>query len=361
MPCAFWFLSIFSDAQPRGGGGDVPNGHRILHQLLNNGDKTSVDEFVKIVCEFKRPEVLFSVAASQQNWPLINGGLLKIAQDDELRGVLFKSESVLSHWQTLSAIFDRFKMRPSPFDALLVKLDKQDELVSKTMQLPNGFESGTSPLYRRLLALDELDFRTFGEWCKAELSGWNRGQWSRAFKDAQGSFLLLLLDLQQHCEPFSLDTAYVDALGDHAELTIEENITPADETRSQWVQLPSLAAEHLRSGLTRRLLVTAMNCDGKIPGIFFAFYGEAPSDAAQLANEPKLLSHLFSPILRERNIAGLEWIKKVVMANPSILAQQDRKDRDAFLARLGELTKDGEDALCSLAGAIKKCLAKRRK
>ncbi len=89
-----------------------------------------------------------------------------------------------------------------------------------------------------------------------------------------------------------------------------------------------------------------MSQEGKCADAFFQIYGdELSGDPTSFYEEKDIVAKLFSPLLRERNVSGLRWLKSIFGNIPDLLdSSADRDAADDFLERLrGELGKPADD------------------
>ena len=96
--------------------------------------------------------------------------------------------------------------------------------------------------------------------------------------------------------------------------------------------------------LRKRLLDVAVESDGDCADSFFHFFGDEIAKG-QLKDARDIVGRLFSGLLRERAVGGLEWLHRVLKAQPGLL--ESVSDTDAvsdFRGRVQrELSKDGEE------------------
>lgn len=120
--------------------------------------------------------------------------------------------------------------------------------------------------------------------------------------------------------------------------------------------LAGLGTGDERTLLPGRLRDAAMDQDGKCANGFFEMYGEEIADIRTLTEDNRIVSRLFSPLVRERTIGGLRWLREVLSKNTNLMNKySDGASVQELRERLqGELGRpaDEDDQAHSLIAEI---------
>jgi hypothetical protein len=226
------------------------------------------------------------------------------------------------------------------FDELIVTLVKDTSLVNDVSG--PEFDLTQCGLYAAIVRAQGREGRQFRKWCAAALGEIDGATWQRELQE-EGDLVELVVDLIDNGFKGALGDAYQDALVEHGKSVIGGGRLP-EYLFDHWQKLPRVLRSHARKMLRARLCEAAEAVDGKVTQGFFDLYGKEISDPVILRDDGKMVSHLFTPLLKSRNVAGLRWIAGVFAANPDLLDEYDPKYAvDDFRDRLRTALADRAD------------------
>lgn len=188
------------------------------------------------------------------------------------------------------------------------------------------------------------DIPNFSGWCKDGVERLDQAAWNA---ELSGRFACtrLTLDLVEHEKVPELRTAFSDALEAHAKSVLDGKNVPPEALRSKWERLLGcLTDEATRKVLRTRLVDAATSQDGKLHEAFFEMYGGEISDPDTLVANERVVSHLFSPVVRHRNIAALRWLDNFFDGNRDFLENvSDENTVQEFENRLRDYVSEPAD------------------
>ncbi len=343
LACRAWCLVTFlqerPDAKkPRAVGNSDP-GHAELEGILAAGAPDLAEKVVGILTDLDETTLLFSVVDARDKYEPFLIECLRLVADskDPLR--LYSPDETINRWCDLSKNFLE-EAAPDRFSNLIQKLCADTDLVAQLQQ--RGFDAEDSGLYLEVLQADpEQEFAAF---CRAGLEELDRTAWASALKE-EGYILNLLIALQERNAEVSLKSPYQDALADYADTLLSGSGEPSQDLIGQRTLVLSPLNESSRHILHARLRDAVIergveNADG-----FFQMFGDEIAKASLRKAEQDVVAKLFSAVVRERVVCGLEWLHSVLKNDPTLL--EAFPDRDAvtdFKERVqGEISKKIEE------------------
>ena len=152
-----------------------------------------------------------------------------------------------------------------------------------------------------------------------------------------------------------LKRPFKDALVENAQDILRKKTRIPNKLVPHWTTFLNLLGKgDVRRTLRRELLGTVMNHSGKYANAFFNIYGEEIADKDVLIEEKMVVHKLFSPLLKARNIGGLQWLKHVFSTNPGIIDKfTDTASVQDFREHIqGEISKSSNDQSLGLITEI---------
>jgi hypothetical protein len=315
--CAFAFLSLRPNGEkpPAVGNSDV--GLKALNKKhLANPDQDFCSAFYGTVMKVGSHLWLFKlIDARDKIDPLVAWCLRRLA-DEEHPEAKFSSETLIKRWNEYrDALVD--SEHPERFSQLVCSLSNESDLVSHLQSQP--FSIDKVELYRAASQGSAEKSPEFGRWCRRGISEQPTDTWKFDF---QGGFLLTRFALEQieKNEPIPLGTAFEDSVVDYAKEVANGSQMPPDDIVRRWDQLlDSISEIATRKVLTDRIVDTAVESNGKVSEGFIALFRKDLTNVDALVSNERIVSHLFSPIVRERNVPGLKWLQEFLVENSSFL------------------------------------------
>lgn len=287
--------------------GSATAGHQQLIQMVGAPGEELARKFVELLRRYGELPLLFKVLdEASAAKPLVALCLKQIAEGEDARGV-FTPDVVMERWVFLHTEFDQDQRNGHEFDRFIARLTKETELVTQVHN--TEFAPKQARLYMALVRAGAASDARFQSWCLRGLQAVNTAEWQSQLQQ-EGDLADLVIDLLKQGVEVTLTQAYQDALVAHGKATVAGQSTPSHLV-SFWGEL----LKPLRTGSVRKMLRSglyeaALNADGEINPVFFHLYGDEIADTEILRLDNRAVSHLFTPLLRNRNAEGLIWVAK---------------------------------------------------
>ncbi|MGH8543766.1 MAG: P-loop NTPase fold protein [Gammaproteobacteria bacterium] len=330
----FCFLRERQEAAKPAQVGDSEAGFAALRAYLGSEDEGLSDKLLTLLEEWDETGVLFRARSKYD--PLIRMCLRKVA-DGPSAEHLFSPDDVLERWSSLKDVLDN-ESNPNRFLQLIKRLAESRDLCQRIMTRERGFVADEIALYLAVLASAGCPASDFVEWCKSGLEGLSVESW-RASLRADCSAIRFVLELREQRIDLTLSHGFSDAIEDHARSVAKREELPPDDLRSRWIDVLSMLPNPTREVLRARILDVAIERDGNIGHEFYQIYGSELSNAAALLSNARSVSHVFSPIVRQRDAAGMRWLAQTL------------RDNDDFLE-----TYSNTNSLQDFKGRVQECL-----
>jgi hypothetical protein len=350
VECKAWYIITSLEQKPDAAMpqnvGNATAGHNDFMSLLNTDDNDLAKQMVEILRAQGNLGLLFTILSARKQYDPLVVRCLRSMADGEEPEVLYTPKTVIDHWSILR---EHLKEDASPdrFEKLISHLCKKSSLIEDVQKKEGGFNHKNAGLY--LVICKVSSSPSFCEWCRDGLATLDSSTWETEL-DHEGDALKLMLTLIDAGISVLLKQPYQDALVGHAKKVLADSVQPSDDLVSQRSKILGGLGTAARKVLPSRLRDAAMEQDGKCANGFFEMYGGEIADKSTLAGDKNIVARLFSPLVRERKIGGLRWLKEVFDANLQLLDSYSDRTWVAsvqdFRERLqGELEKpaDKED------------------
>lgn len=309
--CLFSFLRERPGAKKPGTAGNSDEGHNNLNAALSSDDADVASRFMALLRQYGEISLLLNVATARSKYdPLICLGLREVAGAKEAEEV-FTPPLILESWKELrSALND--SSDEDRFTTLVGRLAHSTPLCQTIQDAEGGFTTINIELYLSVIEGAKEEIPEFAQWCKSGLEHLSTDEWTTQLAGGFPCCRLVLNLVEQGISP-ELKTGFSDALATHAQSLLAGKNIPPDDLRPVWRKLlDCLSEEATRKELRNRLIAAASTKDGKLHASFFELYGDEIADAGSLLSHNQIVHHLFSPILRERNVLGLKWLDRIL-------------------------------------------------
>jgi len=322
--------------------GNSDTGYQVLTSAMAASESDLAAAIVKILVSENKNGFLFSVIKARQAYDPLIVLCLRICADAE-NALILTAETMRGHWRELRTHLVEESV-PDRFDKFVRYLCKASTFVEDIERADVGFRPEDALLYTAMCHAEEMqDFR---EWCRNGLQTLDLPHW-KAELDQAGEVIRLALTLVQEGTDVSLKIPYLDALIDFAEDVLDEKVTPDDYLVARRSMIVDALEKDRKTILRRRLRDAAMDRDGKCGDRFFDMFGDEIGNFETLAESANIVAELFSPLIRERRVAGLRWLQTTFSKHPTLLSEySDRYSVQDFRDRVQmDLTKmhNGED------------------
>ena len=342
--CAFTFLRERPGMKKPTAVGNSDAGHQSLTSALTADDKDLAASFITVAESFDDLTLLFRIATAGSNYPAFISECLRQIADSKTPQRLFTPNAVLERWKDLGAVLNTPE-DDTGLSSLLGQLAIETDLCQSIQNREEAFVPEEAELYISIMEGAKEELPDFAKWCREGLEHMAKPLWAA---DLSGTFVCLRLpvNLSQHDNRPELPTAFSDALQDHASSLLAGNHVPPDDLADEWgTILDCMRDEGTRKVFRERLVDAAISQDGKLHGGFFEVYGDEIADPQTLVDNGQVVSHLFSAIIRERNVPGLRWLVGFIKENDGFLEKvQAEHTVQEFENRLRDcVTEPAED------------------
>ncbi len=348
VDCKAWYIVTFLEQQPNAGMlGDVGNaaaGHSTLINLLGTDDTVLAEQMLNILRDQNNPDLLFLIVNERNNYDPLILRCLRTVADSKASEVLYKPKTLIERWRALREHLNEDKS-PDRYNNLIRHLCEAASLVEEVQKAEGEYQARNAGLYLAICRASSS--KSFCEWCQVGIEKMDANTWKSELHD-EGDALNLMLALMDIGISVQLKQQYQDALVAHAKSVLAGSVQPSEGLVSQWSKiLKGLGEGAARKVLRNRLRDAAMEQDGKCADVFFDMYGEEIEDKATLFGNKNIVAELFSPLVRERAVGGLRWLRNLFSNNRELLDRYtDKPSVQDFRERLqGELgvSADKED------------------
>ena len=172
----------------------------------------------------------------------------------------------------------------------------------------------------------------------------DRTAWASELTDG-GYTLDLLIALQERNAGVSLKSPYQDSLVDYADTLLSGSEEPSQDLVEKRAVVHSPLSQSSRHILRGRLRDAVIAKGVKYADGFFQMFGDEIAEVSLLKDGREAVVKLFSAVVRERVVCGLEWLHSVLKNNPPLLAAfPDQDPVTDFKERIqGEISKEIEE------------------
>jgi hypothetical protein len=340
IECKARFIIAFLEQRPDAAMpqivGNAAGGHSTLMSLLSTDDVDLAQQMLNILRDQNNLEILFSIVAGRNQYDPLVLRCLRTMADDTKSEILYKPQTLIERWKALRDHLNEDKS-PARFDNLIRHLCERAALVEEVQKTEGEFQAQNAGLYLKICQASPS--KSFCEWCRSGIEKMDANTWKTEL-DNEGDALKLMLTLIDKKMSVILKQQYQDALVVHAKSVLTGSVRPSGDLVLLWSKvLKGLGEGAARKVLRNRLRDAAMEQDGKCADVFFDMYGEEIAHKATLTGNKNIVAELFSPLVRERVIGGLRWLRDIFSINSGLLKKyNDESSVQDFRERLqGEL------------------------
>ncbi|MBC8430953.1 MAG: hypothetical protein H8D96_03440 [Desulfobacterales bacterium] len=346
IECKAWCIVTFLEHQPGAAAtpevGNSAAGHANLTNLLKTDDAVLAETMVDKLSAHGNLNLLLSIVDERNNYDPLVLRCLRIVVDQEMYENFITPLVIIERWPDLWEYLDEDEA-DNRFDKVIGFLCEKSSLIKEVQEKEDGFDYENVGLYFAICKASSSG--SFREWCRAGLENLDVNTWLNELKKG-GLALELMLTLMESGISVALKQPYQDALVQHAKGVLNGSVKLSNDLISQRSKvIDGLGADAARTILRSRLCQAAIDQDGKCADGFFEMYGDEIADDATLTENSNTVAKLFSPLVRERALGGLRWIRGVINNNPEFLEKHaGTASVQDFRERLqGELGKTSEE------------------
>ena len=308
--CAYHFMKSSPDLSVEAHHGDSEDGLKLLSTMLTASGGGLLAPFIWVLeqaDDMKLPLSIFDMAASSKPFVL---ACLKLLVDEHHASDVLSAEEFLDRWPSLLS-----QLRDQTVEAIVEQLSSTSDIIGVVTTQPMVVSH--TLLYLRMAQAGCLKDARYVAWCAGELPSLSI-DWTGSITKGSPS-VLLLLELLGSGIRLRLGRNYADAL--------LRCSTPAVSGQP----LPAVLRKHLRTLLepltrseTRDLragLLAAMSAQGRVSPTFYNLFGDFVSHKDAVIQNTKVVRAFFIPLIKSRQVAGIEWLAGFMEANPTFLTE----------------------------------------
>jgi hypothetical protein len=326
--CMFTYLhAVPSAATPPAVGNSQP-GHETLNAIFSSPESQPglVEAFVRLIIRYGDSDLPFTLLDSVPRSKPFIVACLRILAKSQAPGQFFTPEVVVARWSLLAEEF-----KDEEPEGLTRRLLNETDLLGYVRK--QEFNPSNAALYNALVTAGDPPEKAFLQWCAAGLGSVSRDQWLSQLK-GEGDLLELVLTLQRRSVKMALSVDYQDALTDHGQLVISGNVVPS--RFQNWSDMLRPLTRNARTMFRRRLYDALVAANGIVSDAFFILYRGEICDADLIAQKRDAPYVLFTPLLTQRNAAGLSWLAEVLDSAPDLLNRLDSATVEHFRDRVSK-------------------------
>lgn len=341
--CMYSFLRERPAANKPAVAGDSEAGHKHLMDLLSASDAEIAKRLLAEISRYDERSFLFNIADKREDDDALIVECLRQIADGDSPEDLFEPSVVIKRWKMMRSELGS-QNKPERFAELIKHLARSTDLGKSIREKDGGFDADASHLYYLIVDAEGDKNTKFSEWCRMGLQSLDTDTW---MLDFSGRFetVGLLTHLCEHGMNVELSTSYQDALEQHAKSVLDGKHAPSSELGANWSEVvEALRVPGLRKVLKDRLIEAAAQRHGRIPAIFFKMYGTEIADSGALLANGHVVSNLFSRLVGERNVQGIQWLIKLFQSDGELLKKFSVAHAvDEFERRIRESATESED------------------
>ena len=314
--CFVMFIEQRPEAEKPQNIGNSEAGYDVFDNLLKTDELNFAPKVINLLKGRGNLNLLIEIVEKRGQYdPLILRCLRSLA-DSDLKEEVYSSEIIIDRWQQL---IDNLHEEKSPdrFENLIEHFGKNSSLLEELMISDEIFQKDHAKLY--LIICRVCPTPDFSKWCQKGLDALNIDDWKSELQKDGDNLNLLMVLCEQHIN-IKLKQPFQDAITEHAKTVSVGKIKPSESMIEQCpLILSCVSSESALNTLRRQIREIANNLDGKCTSEFFEMYGDLLKEHKILAENSNIIFKLFSPLVKERNIGGLNWLLAVFNDFPGLL------------------------------------------
>lgn len=330
--------------------GNSPHGVKYLTSLTTDPetDTKTVARLSALFYQQGGVEQLFDLARKEENNKPLLVACVTAAQSDERVTGLVPAPTLIKNWDVLRD--------QKIFDGVIEAAAKDTDIQAQVMSA--DFERDDAGLYAALIRTGQAT-DGFKAWCITGLKTIDLKGWNQELRDEQDA-ADLIADLVDNDVAFELGQEYQDAIVEHAKAVVAGKAKPS-YLAEHWGKLLVPLKGNRRKMVQRRLYDAIAQATGKIAAPFFGLYGEELMDVETLSLDDKAVANIFTGLLTQKNVRGLQWLHGFLSRHPDYLDNHpaeetvsDFRERIArVLATIDEEDETFKEAVTVLAADLK--------
>ncbi len=193
------------------------------------------------------------------------------------------------------------------------------------------FKLADSGLHKDLLVNGAAQNDEYLQYIVSSLKAVKKETWVADLADKRVG-IALVAELARHSDNFNLDDAYLDALAGYGEVLLDENRPILGPVTSLETTLAGLSTSDQR--MLRLRLRDSLE-KAEVYGLaFFQFFGQVLLDQEFLLEDIRIVRTIFSRMVESAESGPLRWLCSAFKAQPDLLRQCSKAERDDFRDRV---------------------------
>jgi hypothetical protein len=337
LDCKIQLIISFMEHKPDLGKptplGNSEAGFAVLTSHLSTGDPSFANSLLTSLQQRSELQLLLLVIEARKTYDPLILRCLRIVADGNTPSSLFTSAFFISHWKELYDQIDELPSTHVRFEKLISDLVSHGDLVGSFLAGGPSFEPQQSLLY--LAICKAVASESFHEWCKHGLQSLPTAVWGLELA-AEGNLVQLLVVLRNAGVSLDLRSPYQDALVEYAKKLITGEAKPSSSLVSSRDNiLSALGTDEARKVLRDRLVDAATESAGSCADGFFEMFGTDIASEEALISSPRIVNRLFSGLVRNNSLLGLNWLKSILAKDSTIMSRfPDQASAKDFRTRI---------------------------
>ncbi len=328
--CIVTYLKVYPDAPQPPVLLQSAEGHRQLVTILTKGNAAWVGYILSVMKTCDDAGLPWRVIEARGFESLMTA-CLKAMVDQAEGAEALTADSFISKWRELEVNLNEGDS--SRFAKLIKALCSAGQLIETVQR--NEFDPNEAALYREILEC--CPSSSFEAWLRRGLDAITRDNWKT---ELAGNGAALVLAMFLATRTYTLKASFADALVDFA----KEVATGARQPIDQAADFVGILDPSLRGVLPERFYLEAIPKDGNCVDGFFQMFGGVISEERAVRAHAGVFALLLSPLIRDRKIAGLRWLLKLLHDHPLLLEGLDTDRVQEFKERLREQLDPGTES-----------------
>lgn len=309
--CIFSHLFIFPDGRIVNRQGESDNGYSYITQIFNSPDNyvQLTEQFTELLNEYFEYDLPFRMLAAEGSKQWVAQILKKCSNRDNSQRY-FTVNNMLQHWPFIEKSLGR-----EGFDLLSEKMINETDVIQQIVS--TEFSVNQAGLYASLTRRGAIENETFVNWCSENIKKISQKELQEHI-NTNDAVAELIVDLVDKNIEIDLGTDYQEIIFNHAVALIKGEIH-VNYLKDHWDRLLKPLSLYSRDTLRDRLVEIVLQRNGDFSQEFFAIYGDELIEVKGLERNRLLVLNVFTPMIKNRNLAGLMWIVKLLEGNPLLL------------------------------------------
>jgi hypothetical protein len=318
--------------------GQAAAGHKTFMADLATADKDHARVLCILVEKYGQFDIFFDVIDARGKCdPLISACLHRLSSGS-IRQRVFNLVTVKSRWAEVKSA-----LGANEFAKLIQDLISEDGLCQAICQAAGGFRADDIVLYQEVAQQAGDLHRGFFEWCREGIEGSTKEEWLNDF-DGDYDGVRLAQTLSDMGVKPHLSTRFSDALLDRARMIATGELTDIGALQELLPKVLPCLDGSVAKAFSGSLFEVAVERGGGASSEFFSLFGECLANKSVFLAQRRIVERFASPIVRERNVAGLAWLAKFLGSNKAVLSEAAPDDNvNEFRTRIRDCVEKPED------------------